>query len=100
MDENPRRVLGPFLGTRGLIFTTCLYQIHAHIVHTHLYTMECINNCREQLSYFTMRMFMCGWIMGIAMGWLGLLIEYFAGIAKKTTLKPSNYQGQSAVLSL
>lgn len=43
---------------------------------------------------------MCGWIMGIAMGWLGLLIEYFAGIAKIYTLKPSNYQGQSSVLSL
>lgn len=27
---------------------------------------------------------MCGWIMGIAMGWLGLVIEYFAGMAKKT----------------
>lgn len=26
---------------------------------------------------------MSGWIMGIAMGWLGFVIEYFAGMAKK-----------------
>lgn len=38
---------------------------------------------------------MCRWIMGVAMGWLGLVIEYFAGMAKN--LIHSNYQGQSAV---
>lgn len=38
---------------------------------------------------------MCGWVMGIAMGWLGLVIEYFAGMAKE--LKHSNQQGQPAV---
>lgn len=59
ITQTHERVWGPFLGTKrgfrdkGLLFTTCLYKIQAHAVHTHPYTMEC--NCREQLSYFFMR---------------------------------------------
>lgn len=44
---------------------------------------------------FSCSMSICGWIMGIAMGWLGLVIECFAGVAKK--LNHSNYQTEFAV---
>lgn len=79
---------------KGLLFTICLYKIQAHKVHTHPYAMECIG--REQLSYFLWGLFMCGWIMRIVMGWLGLAMEYFCRCSKKT-LKRSDFQGQSAV---
>lgn len=93
MVQNHKRVWEPFLGTKkkgfrdkGLLFTTCLYKIQSHAVHTHPYTMEC--NCREHLSYFfSCSMFICGWIMGIAMGWLGLVIECFAGMAKNPKIQ-------------
>lgn len=49
------------------------------------------NNC----LIFLCSMFICGWIMGIAMDWLGLVIECFAGMAKN--LKHSRGQAEFAV---
>lgn len=44
---------------------------------------------------FLCNIFICGWVMGIAMDWLGLEIECSAGMAKN--LKHSNDQAEFAV---
>lgn len=41
---------------------------------------------------------MCRWITGIAMGWLGLVTQCFAGMGEKQKKNhQSNYQGQLTV---
>lgn len=58
--------------------------------------MKC--NCKEQLSYFLMQhvhLWVDNGKRNVAMGWLGLVIECFAGMVKN--LNHSNYQAEFAV---
>lgn len=95
MPQNHKIIWEPFLGTKqgGLETKDCyslLVYIKSNLMQFILIHIQWNVTVGSNCLIFQCSMYICGWIMGIAMGWLGLVIECFAAMAKN--LNHNNYQ--------